>query len=74
MEKIKENLAFFWYIKNVSFRVLKISQILLVLRTREITDISNTFDEICLVFTSKSYISSINLTHLYHQAVISSEM
>ena len=33
--------------------MLKISAISLVLRTREITDIFNTFDEIYLVFTSK---------------------
>ena len=39
--------------KNISSHVLKISVIALVLRTREITDIFNTFDEIYLVFTSK---------------------
>ena len=39
--------------KNISSHVLKISAISLVLRTREITDICNTFDEIYLVFTSK---------------------
>ena len=39
--------------KNVSSHVLKISAISLVLRTREITDIFNTLDEIYLVFTSK---------------------
>ena len=39
--------------KNISSHVLKISAISLVLRTREITDIFNTFDEIYLVFTSK---------------------
>ena len=39
--------------KNISSHVLKISAILLVLRTREITDIFNTFDEIYLVVTSK---------------------
>ena len=39
--------------KNISSNVLKISAISLVLRTREITDIFNTFDEIYLVFTSK---------------------
>ena len=53
MEK-KENLLFFLVnTKNISPRVLKISTISLVLRTREITDIFNTFDEIYLVFTSK---------------------
>ena len=31
----------------------KYQQLLLVLRTREITDIVNTFDEIYLLFTSK---------------------
>ena len=39
--------------KNISSHVLKISAILLVLRTRKITDIFNTFDEIYLVLTSK---------------------
>ena len=39
--------------KNISSHVLKISAISLVLRTREISDIFNTFDEIYLVFTSK---------------------
>ena len=37
--------------KNISSHVLKISAISLVLRTREISDIFNTFDEIYLVFT-----------------------
>ena len=45
--------------KNISSHVLKISEISrvrtisLVLRTREISDIFNTFDEIFLVFTEK---------------------
>ena len=39
--------------KNISSHVLKISAISLVLRTRKITDIFNTFNEIYLVFTSK---------------------
>ena len=39
--------------KNISSHVLNISVISLMLRTREITDIFNTFDEIYLVFTSK---------------------
>ena len=53
-EKIKRKFTFFSvYTKNISSHVLKISAILLVLRTREITDIFNTFDEIYLVFTSK---------------------
>ena len=39
--------------KNISSHVLKISAISLVLRTREISDIFNTFDEIYLVFTEK---------------------
>ena len=39
--------------KNISSHVLKISAISLVLRTREISDIFNTFDEIYLVFTLK---------------------
>ena len=38
--------------KNIS-SVLKISAIALVLHTREITDIFNTFDEIYLAFTKK---------------------
>ena len=39
--------------KNISSHVLKTSAISLVLRTREISDIFNTFDEIYLVFTEK---------------------
>ena len=39
--------------KNISSHVLKISAISLVLRTREISYIFNTFDEIYLVFTEK---------------------
>ena len=39
--------------KNISSHILKKSAISLVLRTREIADIFNTFDEIYLVFTSK---------------------
>ena len=39
--------------KNISSHMLKISAISLVLRTREISDIFNTFDEIYLVFTLK---------------------
>ena len=39
--------------KNILSHVLKISAISLVLRTREILDIFNTFDEIYLVFTEK---------------------
>ena len=38
---------------SISSHVLKISAVSLVLCTREITDIFNTFDEINLVFTSK---------------------
>ena len=45
--------------KNISSHVLKISAISLVLRTHEITDIFNTFDEINLAFTEKKLISSI---------------
>ena len=53
-EKIKRKFTFFLVnTKNISSHVLKISAISLVLRTREITDIFNTFDEIYLVFTSK---------------------
>ena len=44
----KENLLFCG-----KSNVLKISAISFVLRTREITDIFNTFDKIYLVFTSK---------------------
>ena len=40
--------------KNISSHVLKISAITLVLHTREISYIFNTFDEIYLVFTQKS--------------------
>ena len=53
-EKIKRKFTFSSVnTKNISSHVLKISAISLVLRTREITDIFNTFDEIYLVFTSK---------------------
>ena len=52
-EKIKRKFTFFQYVntKNISSPILKISAISLVLRTREIADIFNTFDEIYLVFT-----------------------
>ena len=53
-EKNKKTIYFFSVnTKNISSHVLNISAISLVLRTREITDIFNTFDEIYLVFTSK---------------------
>ena len=53
-EKNKKKIYFFSAnTKNISSHVLKISPISLVLRTREFTDIFNTFDEIYLVFTSK---------------------
>ena len=53
-EKIKRKFTFFSVnTKNISSHVLKISAISLVLRTREISDIFNTFDEIYLVFTEK---------------------
>ena len=47
----KKNYFFSINTKNISSHVLKISAILLVLRTRENTDIFNTFDKIYLVFT-----------------------
>ena len=37
----------------MSSRELKTSKYSFVLRTRENSDVFNTFDEICLVFTSK---------------------
>ena len=50
----KKKLYFFSANTNyISSHVLKISAISLVLRTRKIADIFNTFDEIYLVFTSK---------------------
>ena len=54
-KKNKKKIYFFFSAntKNISSHVLKISAISLVLRTREITDIFNTFDGIYLVFTSK---------------------
>ena len=53
-KKIKRKFPFFLVnTKNISSHVLKISAISLVLHTREITDIFNTFNEIYLVFTSK---------------------
>ena len=51
--KNKKKIYFSVNTKNISSNVLKISAISLVLRTREITDKFNTFDEIYLVFTSK---------------------
>ena len=51
--KVGEFFFFLVNTKNISSHVLKISTFSLVLRTREITDIFNTFDEIYLVFTSK---------------------
>ena len=47
--------------KNISSHILKISAISLVLRTREIADIFNTFDEIYLVFSSKK----VNILYIY---------
>ena len=53
-QKNKKKIYFFSVnTNNISSHVLQISAISLVLRTREITDIFNTFDEIYLVFTSK---------------------
>ena len=53
-EKIKRKFTVFPVnTKNISSHVLKILVVSLVLRTREITDIFNTFDEIYLVFTLK---------------------
>ena len=52
-EKIKRKFMFLVNTKNISAHVLKISAISLVLRTREISVIFNTLDEIYLVFTSK---------------------
>ena len=49
----KENLLFLVDTKNISSQLLKISEISLVLHTREFTDIFITFDEIYLIFTSK---------------------
>ena len=50
--KNKKKIYFFSVItKIISSHVLTISVVSLILRTREITDIFNTFDEIYLVFT-----------------------
>ena len=46
--------------------MLKISAISLVLRTREISDIFNTFDEIYLVFTEKK----VNILYLSYDVVV----
>ena len=46
--------------KNISTHVLKISAILLVLRTPEITDIFNTFDEIIFGIQLKK----VNILHI----------
>ena len=49
-EKIKRKFIFFSVnTKNISSHVLKISAISLVLRTREITDVFNTFDTMQLL-------------------------
>ena len=52
--KIKRNLIF-WGVntKHISSRNSKTSEFLLVLRTRENSDVFNTFDKLYLVFTSK---------------------
>ena len=52
--------------KNISSHVLYISEILLMLRTHEFTDIFSTFDEIYLVFTSKSKYPLIHLQLFVH--------
>ena len=51
--KNKKKIYFFFSVttKSISYHVLKISEISLVLRTGELTDIFITFDEIYLVFT-----------------------
>ena len=59
--KNKKIYFFLVNIKNISSHVLKMSAVSLVLRTREITDIFNTFDEIYLVFISKKLTFSIYL-------------
>ena len=54
-EKIKRKFTFYSAnTKNISSHVLKISAVSLVLRTREITDIFNTFDVIYLYSPQKS--------------------
>ena len=61
--KNKKKIYFFLVnTKHISSHVLKISAISLVLCTREITNISNTLDEIYLVFTSKN----VNILYLFH--------
>ena len=52
--KIKRNLLF-WGVntKHISSRDLKTSEFSLLLRTRENSDVFNTFDKLYLVFTSK---------------------
>ena len=52
-KKNKKKIFFSVNTKIISSHVLKISENLLVLRTREFTDIFIIFDEIYLVFTSK---------------------
>ena len=62
-EKIKRKFTFFSVnTKYISSHVLKISAISLVLRTRVIADIFNTFDEIYSVFTSKK----VNILFLFY--------
>ena len=50
--------------------MLKISAISLALRTREITDIFNAFDEIYLVFTSKIKYPLYSFQSTYHGGTI----
>ena len=58
--KIKKKFYFFSVnTKYISFRELKTSDLLLVLRARESSDGFNILDRIYLVFTSKKYISSM---------------
>ena len=63
-EKIKGKFTPFFgkyqkYLISCVENICNFTRATLVLRSRKITDIFNTFDEICLVFTSKKEIFSI---------------
>ena len=65
--KYEENLLLFYgkYQTIISLNVLKTSAFSLVLRTRENTDISNTFDEIHCFIMSENLINLLLGTMIY---------
>ena len=63
--KNKKEIYFFFLAntKNISSHVLKISAVQLVLRTREITDIFSTFDEIYFP------LKKVNILYLFSEVI-----